>query len=119
MKFAITRQLQIILCLLGQSKVFGEASELLEKLLGIPISGMQIHRVCDYYGDKVDKAITRNKEISIGKLQDVKKEDNVYVMVDGSMLLTRDEKWKEVKLARIINARKMLKMSDSRSEIVE
>lgn len=100
-KFAITRYLQMLLCLLGQSKVFEEARELLEQLVGLKISGMQIQRVSEYYGDQLDPAIDCNIESCIPKLEDVKKGDAVYVMADGSMLLTRDEKWKEVKLARI------------------
>jgi hypothetical protein len=116
-KFAITRCLQVLLCLLGQSKVFEEASEMLEKLVGLKISGMQIQRVSEYYGDQLDPAIDRNIESCIPKLEDVKKEDAVYVMTDGSMLLTRDEKWKEVKLARIFTHNNILKVSDKRSEI--
>lgn len=116
-KFAITRYLQVLLCLLGQSKVFEEASEMFEKLVGLKISGMQIQRVSEYYGDQLDPAIDRNIESCIPKLEDVKKEDAVYVMADGSMLLTRDEKWKEVKLARIFTHNNILKVSDKRSEI--
>lgn len=117
-KFAITRYLQVLLCLLGQSKVFEEASEMLEKLVGLKISGMQIQRVSEFYGEQLDPAINRNIESCIPKLSDVKKEDVVYVMADGSMLLTRDEKWKEVKLARIFTHDSILKVSDKRSEII-
>jgi hypothetical protein len=118
-KFAMTRYLQIILCMLGQSKVFEEASEILKNLLGLSISGMQIQRISEYYGEKLDGAVNRNIENAIPKLETVQPGDNVYVMVDGSMLLTRDEKWKEIKLARIFNERKVLKMSESRSEIID
>ena len=117
-KFAITRYLQVLLCLLGQSKVFEEASEMLEKLVGLKISGMQIQRISEFYGEQLDPAINRNIESCIPKLSDVKKEDVVYVMADGSMLLTRDEKWKEVKLARIFTHDSILKVSDKRSEII-
>jgi len=116
-KFAITSCLQVLLCLLGQSKVFEEASELLEKLVGLKISGMQIQRVSENYGSQLDPAIDRNIESCIPKLEDVKKEDTVYVMTDGSMLLTRDEKWKETKLARVFAHDKVMKVSDKRSEI--
>ncbi|MBK7632874.1 MAG: hypothetical protein IPJ13_00315 [Saprospiraceae bacterium] len=116
-KFAITRCMQVLLCLLGQSKVFEEASELLDKLVGLKISGMQIQRVSEYYGAQLDPAINRNIESCIPKINEVKREDTVYVMTDGSMLLTRDEKWKEVKLARIFTHDNILKISDKRSEI--
>jgi hypothetical protein len=58
-----------LLCLLGQSKVFEEASELLEKLVGLKISGMQIQRVSEYYGSQFDPAIDRNIESCIPKLE--------------------------------------------------
>lgn len=116
-KFAITRCLQVLLCLLGQSKVFDEASELLEKLVGLNISGMQIQRVSEYYGSQLDPAIERNIERCIPKLEGVKKDETVYVMTDGSMLLTRDEKWKETKLARIFTDNNILEVSNTRSEI--
>jgi hypothetical protein len=116
-KFAITRYMQVMLCFLGQSKVFEEASELIEKLLGLNICSMQIQRVSEYYGEKLDPAVNRNIEVCIPKLENVKKDDAVYVMVDGSMLNTREEKWKETKLARIFSHDNILKMSDKRSEI--
>lgn len=118
-KFAITRHLQTILCLLGQSTVFEEASKLLKELLGVQISGMQIQRVSEYYGSLTQKAITRNIETCIPKLKEVSKDDSIYLMMDGSMIPTREDNWKEMKLARIFNERKLLEMSKSRSEIVE
>ena len=72
-KFAITRRIQVLLCLLGQSKVFEEGSELIEKLLGLNISGMQIQRVSEYYGALLDPAIERDIESCIPMLEDVKK----------------------------------------------
>lgn len=116
-KFAITRFMQVMLCLLGQSKVFEEASELIEKLIGVNICSMQIQRISEYYGEKLDPAVNRNIESCIPKIENVKKDDAVYVMLDGSMLYTREEKWKETKLARIFSNDNILKISDKRSEI--
>lgn len=111
--------IQILMCLIGQGKVFDETSELMEKLVGIELSGMQIQRVSEYYGSKLDPAIDRNRESCIPNLDDVKKEYPVYLMSDGSMLNTQDEKWKEIKLARIFSEDKILKLSEKRSEIGE
>lgn len=80
---------------------------------------MQIQRVCEYYGTLVDKAIDRNIEACIPKLNQVDKDDTVYVMVDGSMVQTRIEKWKEVKLGRIFSERARVEISDKRTEILE
>ena len=116
-KFAITRHLQVMLCFVGQSKVFHDASEIVETMLGLDISGMQIQRVSEYYGEKLDPAIERNIEHVIPKLEGVKKDDPIYVMSDGCLLFTREEKWKEIKLARIFTHDNILKLSDKRSEI--
>ena len=114
-KFAITRHLQTILCLLGQSTVFEEASKLLKELLGVQISGMQIQRVSEYYGSLTQKAITRNIETCIPKLKEVSKDDSIYLMMDGSMIPTREDNWKEMKLARIFNERKLLESKQVRN----
>ena len=97
--------------------MFDEASELLEKLVGLKICGMQIQRVSEYYGSQLDPAIDRNIESCVPKIEDVKREDTVYTLADGSMVLTWDENWKEIKLARIFTHESILKLSDKRSEI--
>jgi hypothetical protein len=117
--FAITQHLQLLVCLLGQFKVFAEASEILKATLGIDICAPQIQRVCEYYGSIADKAIEKNIEHCIPKIINTSKEDNVYVMVDGAMLFTREEKWKEIKLARVFNETKNIPTSEKRNEIVE
>lgn len=40
-------------------------------------------------------------------------------MVDGSMVYTRDEGWKEIKLGRIFNERKVIGIQKDRAEITE
>jgi len=118
-KFAITQYLQMLLCFLGQSKVFDEASEICDKFMGIDISSSQIQRVCRYYGSLLDPVIEKNLEEYIPKLSDVEDQDDVYVMVDGSYLFTREDKWKEIKLGRIFSGRKVVPTSPKRNEIVE
>lgn len=118
-KFALSHYLQIIMCLLGQSKVYAEASEILKKLLHIDVSGMQIQRVCTYYGELLDPIIEKNITTYIPTLDKVDKDDRVYVMVDGSMLITRDEGWKEIKLGRVFNEQKIIPINKGRKELVE
>lgn len=48
--FGITAKLQEVVCLLGQGHVFEEGEEMLEALLGLDISGKQIQRVSEHYG---------------------------------------------------------------------
>lgn len=105
--------------MLGQSKVYSEASEILKELLNIDVSGMQIQRVSTYYGELLDPIIEKNITSCIPKLENVGKDDRVYVMVDGSMLFTRDQGWKEIKLGRVFNENKIIPISKGRKELVE
>jgi hypothetical protein len=43
----------------------------------------------------------------------------MLVMVDGSMLLTRPKDWKEIKLGRIFNQSKIVRINTKRNEITE
>ena len=51
-----------MLCLLGQHSVYKEASQLIKQLLGLEVSGKQIQRVCNYYGEQIDPIIEANQE---------------------------------------------------------
>ena len=118
-KFAVSHHLQEILCMLGQSVVFSEASEICDELLNINISSSQIQRVCRYYGGLIDPIVEKDLQEHIPKLKGVDQSDNVYVMVDGSMLFTRPKEWKEIKLGRIFNQRKIVLINAKRNELVE
>lgn len=111
----------MLLCLLGQSKVFEEASHLLFELIGLQTSAMQVQRVSEYYGGMLDIAIKRNITSCIPTLDSKEEIDknaaSTYVMLDGSMVFTREEKWKEIKLARVFKQDSILQLSTTRSEI--
>ena len=107
------------MCLLGQSCVFDESSLIFKKVLGIDVCSPQIQRVCRYYGELMDPLIEKNLEEYIPKLTNVKKQDKVYVMVDGSFLPTTQKEWKEIKLARIFTDRKIIPISPKRNEVVD
>ncbi len=107
-----------MLCYIGQQKVYAEAEKELKMLKGIHISAKQIENVCHYYGEKLEEEI--QQEITSGgtapKENDGKK---YYAMLDGGMLLTREEKWKEMKLARIFDAREVATVNKNRNYIGE
>lgn len=104
------------MCYLGQEKVFEAASECFERLSGVEISAKQIERVCHHYGqvveDELQKAITEG-----GKDKNAIHRAQCYVMLDGGMLLTREEKWKEMKLARLFNREDSVSISKNRGYI--
>ncbi len=116
--FGISVKLQENLCLLGQSEVFEDGSALLKKLLGLTMSAKQIQRVSESYG-----ALIEEKELnSIVKEEGLKAEkenDLTYVMLDGSMIFTREEGWKEIKVGRIFSAESIVQVQEKRKEITE
>ena len=118
-KFAISQHLQILLCFLGQSVVYDDASEICDKMLHIDISSPQIQRVCRFYGGLIDPIIEKNLEEFIPVLENLTKQDDVYVMVDGSFLFTNKEKWKEIKLGRIFTDRSVIPITPNRNEVME
>ena len=100
--------------------MFEESSEELELLLGIGMNAKQIERVCHHYGDLIEQ-IEWSEAYSDGtqlKLN-FKPEENIYVMLDGSMLFTREEKWKEIKLGRIFTSSSMTQISKDRGTITD
>lgn len=111
--------MQTLLCYLGQSKVYEEASQICDKLLHVDVSSPQIQRVCRFYGEHLDQVIDKNLEEYIPVLEDLTAQDNVYVMVDGSFLFTREDKWKEIKLGRIFSDRSVIPINAKRNEVME
>jgi len=105
---------------IGSKLVFEESSEELELLLGINMNAKQVERVCHYYGDLLEQVEWREAysdgiQLKLG----FKPEEDVYVMLDGSMLLTREEKWREIKLGRIFTSGAMVAVSKDRREVLD
>lgn len=115
--FAISHRLQLVMCLLGQSHVFEEGEKLLMELMGLEMSGKQIQRVSEYYGKKIEALETSENPTTPPVLG--KKNETVYGMVDGSMLFTREEKWKEVKLGRLFCASNRVAIQPKRTELTK
>lgn len=91
--------MQELLVYVGQLECYEKCPEILEKTIGIEVGHSQIHRVADTYGKELEKtiAITRT-------LPPLKPEEVLYTEVDGSMIFTRDDDWKEVKVGRIFKS---------------
>jgi len=117
-KFRITPYAIQMMCYLGQQKVYAEAEEELEILRGIDISAKQIENVCHYYGEKLEEEI-QQEITSGGALPQKNDRKRHYAMLDGGMLLTREEKWKEMKLARIFDATEIVSINKNRNYIGE
>lgn len=104
------------MCYLGQEKVFEQASECFKKLTGVDVNAKGIERVCHHYGQLLENEI----QLAIangGKDKKVVHQERCYVMLDGGMLLTREEKWKEMKLARLFDRSEVVNISKDRGYI--
>lgn len=99
--------------------VYEEASELFAEMLGIEISAPQIQRVCVHYGNAIDPLIQANCESVIPRLETCQAEEKVYVMVDGSMVYTRDEGWRELKLGRLFPQSQVVDIHTKRREVMD
>jgi uncharacterized protein YcfL len=118
-KFGISSYLQDIVCQLGQSQVFEDGESLLSELLGIHISARQIQRVSEFYGEELEKQLAKEITDKAEAKSPVKAQGDIYVMADGSMVYTREEGWKELKLGRIFAAVDHVKIQEKRSAITK
>ncbi len=103
--------------LIGQNDCYGIGSEQLSSLLLVPINSMQLFRVTNRYG----KILEDDKVLNVDAIEDeslgIDKQECVYAMVDGSMLFTREDKWKEVKVGRVFKESDCLEIGGERGWI--
>jgi len=81
----------------GQLNVYEKSCEVLEFLIGYKTSAVQVNKVVNYYGNVCSK----DNHLLQPVIKNITKEEKVYLMIDGSMVFTKEEGWKEVKVARI------------------
>jgi hypothetical protein len=97
--FQISPLLQELIVYSGQLLCYEKCPELIEKMVGLKIGHSQINRVTNFYGAQLEHSVS-----SATTLTPIKPEDMLYVEVDGSMIFTRDDDWKEVKVGRIFKS---------------
>lgn len=98
-KFQISPRMQQLMTYCGQLDTYEKSNEVLKEMLQIEVSETQIYRVTDFYGKAVEEKVNADAILS-----EVKKDEVLYAEVDGSMLLTREEGWSEVKVGRIFKS---------------
>jgi hypothetical protein len=100
--FKISSYLQEQMCRLGTKLTFEESEEELNELLQIHSNAKQIERLCHHYGEALNQIDWREAFSESIQLR-IPFKGQSYVLMDGSMLLTRDgeQPWKEVKLCRM------------------
>ena len=83
----------------GQMDCYENCSEVLEKLAGVQVGATQIYRLTDLYGKGAEEKVNAERTLT-----PLKQDEILYVEADGSMLLTREEGWKEVKMGRFFKS---------------
>lgn len=92
--------MQELMVFAGQCNCYEKSNEILKRFLSIDVSAAQVYRVTDLYGEQIGKEDDFNER----SLAPVVNEDTMYVETDGSMVLTREDGWKEIKAGRIFKA---------------
>jgi hypothetical protein len=97
--FQISPRMQELMVYAGQLDCYERCNEVIREFTDVEVSTTQIYRLTDKYGTELEKEV--NKEAVLPPL---KKEESLYVQADGSMLLTREEGYKEVKVGRLFKS---------------
>jgi hypothetical protein len=92
----------------GQQNVFQEAEEVIENLTGQHVQAKQIERLAHSYGEIVEQKQAAQEPTDVDT-------ELHYGMVDGGMILTREDDWKEMKLARIFAAKNHVETGKSKN----
>lgn len=93
---------------------YERASEITELLLGVEVSDSTIYRLTDSAGEAISKVID---EPQVRESIELSEDEKLYVQVDGSMLLTREDGWRETKLGRVFKSSAILPESSERQWI--
>lgn len=112
----MSRYLQDRICYIAQSQVYEESRETLQEMLGVDVCEKQIERVSHCYGHLLeDEFVAEDVDDRLA----VSDDQTVYAMADGSMVLTREDSWKEIKLGRVFREVSLHQISDKRHRISE
>lgn len=110
--FQISPLMQEKMTFAGQYDNYGSCNEIIEVMLGQQVSAAQVHRVVQAYGPAFGM-----EEQAKRTLPPPVKEEVVYAEVDGSMILTREQGWKETKVGRIFKSQDCLIENEGRGYI--
>jgi hypothetical protein len=99
--------MQELMVYAGQLDCYGKGHEVIKQFLQVEVNAAQVYRVTDTYGAELGKTVNGARTPP-----PVKQQDTLYVEADGSMILTREEQWKEVKVGRIFNSSDCIKIDE-------
>jgi hypothetical protein len=94
------------LVFIGMLSTYERGSEIVEYLYGRQISDTKLYRITESAGEQSEQILGQMDEQG-DRVPQKNKGECTYAMVDGSMILTREAGWKEVKLGRIFRMPKV------------
>lgn len=95
---------------IGQLDSYEKGSEIALVLLNLEVSDSKIYRLTDSMGSRVGRWLEEED------LRDTLRADGVvYAQMDGSMILTREDSWKEVKLGRVFGSADLYEENEMRN----
>lgn len=97
--FQISPRMQELMAYAGQLDSYERCNEVIREFIDVQVSSTQVYRLADSYGKEIQNDV--NKEEALTPL---KKDEVLYAQADGSMLLTREQGWKEVKVGRLFKS---------------
>jgi hypothetical protein len=122
-----TLEVKKAMILLGQRTNFEEASHFMKELLQVEVSHEKIQEYVEEIGNKINKKDDNDIKKSFDKDGYLKNyqenlpkdqiQDTAYLMMDGSMVWTREEGWKETRLG-ILFASKNIYQPDQHHRVI-
>lgn len=113
--FGISPYMQELMVYAGHLECYEKCNEILEHFLSIRVNPSQVYRVTTAISESLQSEEERGERI----LPVVEKSEVLYVGVDGSMISTREEGWKEVKLARLFRSSDCLNPNTDTSYLIQ
>ena len=98
--FGISPLMQELMTYAGHLDCYAKSDEILNRFLSVEVSVSQVYRVTNSVSERLREEENDGERL----LAAVSKAEVLYVEADGSMISTREEGWKEVKLARLFKS---------------
>ena len=98
--FGISPLMQELITYAGHLECYAKSDEIPNRFLSVEVSVSQVYRVTNCVSERMRAEDNEPERL----LPALAKEEVLYLEVDESMIHTRDEGWKEVKLARLFKS---------------
>ena len=98
--FGISPLMQELMVYAGHLDCYAKSDEILNRFLSVDVNVSQVYRVTN----SISEQLSDEDSISERLLSMISRDEVLYVEADGSMISTREEGWKEAKLARMFKS---------------